>query len=189
MADQPRTFAPGSGSPAAPPLEAPAAVLSDGAADSLPPALPEPIISRAAIGPHPIHPVLIHFPVAALIGLLAADAAHWYTADPFWSRAGLWLAGTGAFGGWLASAAGFVDLVAVAQIREKITAWCHALGAVMMLSLASLNWLLRYTHDVVSLAGFGLSLLTVGLIGIVGWLGGRLVYEHAVGIQHGPPSP
>ena len=104
----------------------------------------ESINSNAAIAGHPLHPMMIHFPVAALIGLVPADLAYLWTLDEFWWRAGLWLSGVGAIGGWIASIAGVIDLVSVQQIRRKVTAWCHAILAVMMLSLASLNWLLRY---------------------------------------------
>ncbi|WP_319022079.1 DUF2231 domain-containing protein, partial [Halomonas sp. 3D7M] len=73
------------------------------------------IKSRAALAGHPLHPVMIHFPVAALMALVASDLAYWYTQDPFWLRSGLWLAGVGAFGGWIASVAGIIDLVTVAR--------------------------------------------------------------------------
>jgi uncharacterized membrane protein len=146
----------------------------------------ESISSRAAIAGHPLHPMLIHFPVAALVGLVGCDFAWLITRDPFWGRAGLWLAGIGAGGGWLASGLGLIDLL-LPRVREKITAWCHALLAVMMLSLASLNWLLRYRQGAASLGGWelSLSLLTAGLIVGAAYLGGRLVYEHAVGVEVG----
>ena len=146
---------------------------------------PEVIPSNAAIAGHPLHPMMIHFPVAALLGLVASDLAFLWTLDAFWWRAGLWLSGVGAFGGWIASSAGLIDLLTVAQIRRKITAWCHALLAVMMLSLASLNWLLRFAaapQDPHILWGLFLSLLTAGLIALAAFLGGRLVYEHAVAV-------
>lgn len=145
----------------------------------------EPIVSRAAIAGHPLHPMMIHFPVAALLALVASDFAFLWTDDPFWSRASLWLAGVGAFGGWAASLAGLVDLLTVKRIRQKITAWCHAIIAVMMLSLASLNWVLRYQGpaDSMVLWAFYLSLFTAGLIAIAAYLGGRLVYEQAVGVD------
>lgn len=145
----------------------------------------QPILSRAAIAGHPLHPMMIHFPVAALLGLLASDLAYLWSGDPFWSRASLWLAGVGSLGGWLASLAGLVDLLIVERIRQKITAWCHAIIAVMMLSLATLNWLLRYQglEQSMQLWSLYLSLLTAGLIALAAYLGGRLVYEQAVGVD------
>lgn len=147
---------------------------------------PDPILSRAAIAGHPLHPMMIHFPVAALIGLVGTDAAHLAGGDPFWARAGLWLAGVGALGGWGASLAGLVDLLSVARIRRLLTAWMHALAAVMMLSMATLNWLLRLGDDPgthIAPWGLALTLLTAAFIGLAAYLGGRLVYEHAVGVD------
>jgi len=146
----------------------------------------EPILSRASIAGHPLHPMLIHFPVAALIGLVGADAAYIVTGDAFWARAGLWLAGVGAAGGWVASVMGLIDLLTVQRIRRLITAWGHALIAVMMLSIASLNWSLRWGDDpgaTVMPWGAALSLLTAGFIAIAAYLGGRLVYENAVAVD------
>lgn len=147
---------------------------------------PDPILSRAAIFGHPLHPMMIHFPVAALIGLVGADTAYVLSDDPFWARAGLWLAGVGALGGWGASVAGLVDLLGVARVRRLITAWMHALAAVMMLSMATLNWLLRLGDDAAAHIqpwGLGLTLLTATFISIAAYFGGRLVYEHAVGVD------
>lgn len=145
----------------------------------------EPIQSRAAIFGHPLHPVLIHFPVAALIGLVGSDAAWLLTGDYFWARAGLWLAGLGALGGWISGVAGLVDVATVWRIRRLITAWCHALLAVMLLSLASFNWLLRLGEPDAHILPWGVyvSLLTAALISVTGYLGGRLVYEYAVGVD------
>ncbi|GAB3389296.1 DUF2231 domain-containing protein [Azotobacter armeniacus] len=147
--------------------------------------MPEQTIhSRAALGGHPLHPMMIHFPVAALFGLVASDLGYLLSGDAFWARASLWLAGVGAFGGWIASSAGIIDLFTVRRIRHLVTGWCHAILAVMMLSLASLNWLQRYlVAEHIFPWGLYLSVLTALLIGLTGWLGGRLVYEHAVGVD------
>ncbi|WP_290647602.1 DUF2231 domain-containing protein [Aquisalimonas sp.] len=145
----------------------------------------EPIISRASILGHPIHPMLIHFPVAALLMLVGTDIAYVFTDDFFWARAGLWLAGVGALGGWISGLAGLIDLVTVARIRRLITAWCHSIVAVMLLSLASFNWLLRFGEPAAYILPWGLyvSLLTAVLISAAGILGGQLVYEYAVGVD------
>lgn len=144
-----------------------------------------PIPSRMSLFGHPIHPMMIHFPMAALLGLLATDLALIYTGDGFWARASLWLAGVGAFGGWFAGFVGLVDLVTVAGIRRLITAWSHAIVAVMLLSLATFNWLLRFGDPVAWVWPWGLfiSVLSALLIALAGVLGGQLVYEHGVGVD------
>ena len=130
--------------------------------------------------------MMIHFPVAALIALVGSDAAFVHGGDPFWARAGVWLAGVGALGGWGASLAGLVDLLTVGRVRRLITAWGHALIAVMMLSLATFNWTLRLGPEPGALVwpwGMGISVVTDAFIGLAAYLGGRLVYEHAVGVD------
>ena len=47
--------------------------------------------SRASVGGHPIHPMLVPFPIAFLIGGFASDLVFWSNGDPFWARAALWL--------------------------------------------------------------------------------------------------
>jgi uncharacterized membrane protein len=129
--------------------------------------------------------MLIHFPVAALIALIGVDLAYITTDDYFWARAGVWLSGVGAFGGWVSGFVGLIDLVTVPRIRRLITAWCHATLAVMLLSLASFNWLLRFGEPDVHVWPWGLyvSGLTGLLIGVTSYLGGQLVYERAVGVD------
>lgn len=144
----------------------------------------EPIVSRISVAGHPIHPMLIHFPVAFLLGLVGADLAYLYTADPFWVRVGLWLAGLGSLGGWLAGLVGLADLLSVPRIRKLTIAWIHGVLAVMVLALASFNWLLRFNEE----SGFNhyglyISLLTAVLITGTSLLGGEMVYKRAVGVS------
>ena len=143
------------------------------------------IDSLMAISGHPLHPALIHFPVAALMGLVATDLAFAFSGDPFWARAGLWLAGIGVLMGSLSGLVGAVDLVAVYRIRRLINGWCHSIMAVMALSLASLNWLWRIDDPGAAILPWGLylSLLTAGLLGLVGHQGAQLVYEFGVGVH------
>lgn len=144
-----------------------------------------PIRSRAAVRGHPVHPSLIHFPIAALLMLVGSDLGYWITGDPFWARASLWLAGVGTLVGALSGLAGSIDLITVARIRRLVTAWAHGLLAIMMLSLAAFNLLLRLDDPVAHLLPWGLyiSLLTAALIQITGALGAQLVYEYAIGVD------
>jgi uncharacterized membrane protein len=133
--------------------------------------------------------MLVHFPVAALIGLVATDIAFIYTKDVFWARVGLWLAGVGAAGGWIAGLAGMVDVLMVRKIRRLITSWIHGIFAIMLLSLASLNWLLRVNDPALAVVPYGiyLSFLCGALIAVTAAMGGQLVYEHAVGVHGDTP--
>lgn len=146
-----------------------------------------PIRSRMSIAGHPIHPMLIHFPVAALLGLICTDLGYAFTGDPFWARAGTWLAAIGMLGGWFSGAIGALDLILVKEIRRLVIAWCHGIFAVMLLSLATLNWMLR-AGDVEALIipwGLYVSLLSGVMISLTSLLGGELVYDHAVGVSAG----
>lgn len=145
----------------------------------------EPIISRMSIAGHPIHPMFIHFPIAALVGLVITDSLYIYTHDFCWARASYWLVLTGVIVGVIASFVGLIDLVTVARIRRLVTAWCHAIFAIMMLALATLNFLLRIPDATVNIfpAGIYLSLLTVFLIFLTSVMGGQLVYEYGVGVD------
>ncbi|SDS83408.1 Uncharacterized membrane protein [Halopseudomonas xinjiangensis] len=141
--------------------------------------------SRVVVLGHPIHPMLIHFPVAAMIAVLGTDLAYVFTLDEFWARASVWLAGTGAVGGLIAGSIGMIDLVTVPEIRRLVTSWCHAIMAVTLLSLATLNWLLRIVEPSPDVLPWGvyLSLLNAVLISITSMLGGQLVYDHAIGVS------
>ncbi|MGQ4878773.1 DUF2231 domain-containing protein [Billgrantia sp. LNSP4103-1] len=142
------------------------------------------IKSRAAIAGHPLHPTLVHFPIACLMLVVGSDVLFLFYGDMFWARVSLWLAGIGALGGWVASIAGLIDLITVRRIRELVLGWCHAILAVMMLSLASLNWLWRLLHPTDLLPwAVGLTLMTAGLIVLAGIIGGMLVYDEAVGVE------
>lgn len=128
--------------------------------------------------------MVIHFPVAALLGLIGTDIAYILSGDFFWARAGMWLAGIGVLGGWISGTIGLLDLIIVPQIRRLITAWCHAILAVMLLSVATLNWLSRLGSPDALIMPWGLYMSLLGglLIALASFLGGQLVYDHAVGV-------
>ena len=101
------------------------------------------IASTARIAGHPIHPMLVPFPIAFLIGALLADLAFWNTRDPFWGVAGAWLVGAGVAGGALAALAGLTDFLGSRRVRALGTAWVHFLGNATAIVLAICNLYLR----------------------------------------------
>jgi len=79
--------------------------------------------STAKIAGHPIHPMLIPFPIAFFVSTLVCDLAFWRTGNPIWATAALWLLGTGIVMATLAAAAGLTDFLGDRRIRDLTDAW------------------------------------------------------------------
>jgi uncharacterized membrane protein len=141
--------------------------------------------STAQIAGHPIHPMLIPFPVVFLVTALATDIAFWITGGAAWATASMWLLGAGVIMALVAAVFGFTDFLGSGQIRELTDAWLHMAGNLIAVVLAAINWYLRYGTEPttgVFPAGFWLSLVTVLLLLFNGWKGWELVYRHHVGV-------
>ena len=141
--------------------------------------------SRIALAGHPIHAMLVAFPIALTTCVLAADIFYWWTGDLFWARAGLWAAGMAFLFGVLAGGAGTVELLSVPGIRQRAASWTHFIIAVMLLSILGMNWgyrLLGYEEAVLPF-GIMCSAFAVGFTGFTGWHGGKLVFEYQIGVS------
>ncbi len=139
--------------------------------------------STAAIAGHPIHPLLVVFPIAFLIGAFLSDLAFYGTSDSFWARVSEWLVGAGLVGGAVAAVAGFIDFIASERIRSLSIVWYHFLGNAVALVLSAISLYLRTSGEAVTVTGteLVLSILVVLIFLVTGWLGGELVFRHGVG--------
>lgn len=146
--------------------------------------------STAQIAGHPIHPMLIPFPIAFFGGTLAADIAYWNTGDTFWFAMTEWLLGAGVVMALLAAVMGLTDFLGDARIRALYIAWWHMIGNVSIVLVEAINWYVRYTNGPDSIVpnGFVLSLAATGGLLITGWLGGELAYVKRVGMTDEAPA-
>lgn len=143
------------------------------------------IHSRATIAGHPIHPMLIVFPLAFLVGTLATDVIFLFTGDEFWARGSFWLIIAAVVTGVFAALFGLVDFALNARIRRLRVAWLHGGGNAIVLTLAAFSVILRADDPVEAALPWGLILsfvITVLLV-VTGWYGGELVYKHGVGVD------
>lgn len=142
------------------------------------------VSSTAAIAGHPIHPILIPFPIAFLIGAFITDITFWWGGEPFWGRVSFWLVAAGFVTGVLAAIAGLVDFLTIDRAREHTAGWVHFLGNVVVIILALVNFLLRLdgVADVIVPSGLILSGLTTAILAVTGWYGGELSYRHQIGV-------
>src|SRR5690349_11225011 len=143
--------------------------------------------SRASISSHPIHPMLVAFPIALwvmafifnVIAVLQTNAALW--------AAGFYCVVAGCVGAVAAAVPGAVDWMTVVppESSAKRRGLIHG-------SLNSLNLLLfiyiayRLGSPASRPDGLTLGLMAIGVVilGIAGWMGGTLVYRNQIGIDH-----
>jgi uncharacterized membrane protein len=97
----------------------------------------EGIHSTARIARHPIHPMLVPFPIICFVGTLLSDVAYWRTGEMMWADFSAWLVTVGVIMGVLAGIAGIIDFFGNRLIRAQAAAWLHALGNVVVLALAT----------------------------------------------------
>lgn len=144
--------------------------------------------SRIAIAKHPVHPMLVVYPVAFLTTVPLIDAVFWWLGDPFWAQVSLLLAAAGFIGGLIAAVTGFAEFALVRRVRQRPAGWSHMLTAVMALALAgaSARWRLDDPAGAAFPWGFVLSSLTALMVVIAGWLGGTLTFAHGIGTYAHP---
>jgi len=147
------------------------------------------ITSSVAIAGHPLHPVLVLFPVAFLVGAAGTDIGYWLTSDPFWARASVWLIGVGFAAGILAAITGFLDFFKVKRVRDRSAGWLHMGGNVAVMVLTLINLVLRQGNpaEPIVYTGLAISIVVATLLGITGWFGGELSFRHKIGVI-GPTS-
>lgn len=141
--------------------------------------------SRIALAGHPVHAMLVTFPIALIVATLGADIFWWLLADPFFARVGLWTSGWGFAMGVLSGIAGTAELLGGPGIRRRPESWTHAVAAMMLLATIGANWGLRLTDPQAAILPWGMILSFGGLIfvGFAGWQGGKLVFEHQIGVM------
>lgn len=143
--------------------------------------------TKAKLFGHPIHQMLIVFPLGLLATSLVFDLLYLGTGNGRWGDIAYWMIASGIIGGLLAAVFGLIDWLGIPSgTRAKRIGALHGIGNVFVVLLFGSSWLLRSdapaapgTLEVVlSVAGVSLALIT-------GWLGGELVDRLAVGVHEG----
>jgi uncharacterized membrane protein len=143
--------------------------------------------SKATLLGHPIHQMLIVFPLGLLATSLVFDIVYQATGNERWADIAYVMIAAGIIGGLIAAVFGLIDWVAIpAGTRAKWIGAVHGIGNVAVVGLFVISWLLRYGNPVTpGVAPFVLSILGVALALVTGWLGGELVDRLAVGVEDG----
>jgi uncharacterized membrane protein len=143
--------------------------------------------SKAKALGHPIHPMLIVFPLGLLSTAAIFDVIYLVTDDGAWAQASFYMIAAGIIGGLASAVFGLIDWLAIPPAtRAKRIGLLHGLGNVLVLALFAGSWLLRADPDTATpTTAVALSLAGVMLALVTAWLGGELVDRLGVGVDDG----
>jgi uncharacterized membrane protein len=142
--------------------------------------------SKASIAGHPVHPILIPFPLALWVTSFAADILFYFVRHPTLLVISKFLLAAGCLGAVAAAIPGIIDWLSIENGDVKRVANWHARLNIIALIVFAISLFLRL-GSYSQLVGrrltlpFLLSLVGVILIAISGWLGGELVFHYGVG--------
>jgi len=162
-------------------------VLSGGANRSI--CLEEKVMeSKTKFLGHPVHPMLIVFPLGLLATAVIFDILYLLTGNELFPIVSYWNITAGILGGLAAALFGFIDWLAIpgGTRAKSVGAW-HGVGNVTVVVLFFLSWLLRQNFLNYEPSALALALSFAGgtLALVTGWLGGELVDRLGVGVDPG----
>ena len=134
---------------------------------------------------HPVHPMLIVFPLGLLPAAVACDIVFLVHGGPHWAHMAYWLIVAGILSGIAAAICGFADWLALESgtRAKRLGLWHAVVMDIVLILFASSWWLRRHAPDTPSTAAIGLGIIAVALALLGGWLGGELVYRLSVGVD------
>ena len=138
---------------------------------------------------HPLHLILISFPVAFWTGALFTDAVGAVRHDGFWFQMSVVLVAMGTVIAVLASICGYIDYLTVRMTRKaRSVATGHLYWSLAATATFALAYLLRM-HDAQSPFGIALTVGGALVLLVGGYLGSELANRYRIGILEAPPVP
>jgi uncharacterized membrane protein/nitrite reductase/ring-hydroxylating ferredoxin subunit len=140
--------------------------------------------SRAQFKSHPIHPILVSFPIAFFIGTFAFDILAYFTVSNDLATTARWTNIAGVAMGVVAAIPGLIDFVKVVppDSSGKKRAATHGLTNSTVLVFFTVAYFLRGDEMsyavIITIEGLATILLSVA-----GWMGGTLVYRNQIGVD------
>jgi uncharacterized membrane protein len=144
--------------------------------------------SRIKFFGHPVHPIMVVYPLAMFSGAVIFDILNLVTANPVFPVVSYYMISVGVIGGLAAAIFGFIDWLGLpdSSRARQLGLW-HGLGNFIIVVMFIASWFIRRGAEdfvpntlalILSFAGVALALIT-------GWIGGELVYRLSVGVDPG----
>jgi uncharacterized membrane protein len=144
--------------------------------------------SRAKLFGHPVHQMLVTFPIGAFGLSVVSDALHAVSGEQRYAGAAQLALDVGLITAGAAIPFGLVDWLSIPRgTSARRTGVWHAAGNAAMLGLFGASRWLR-SRERASARAKALSGAAFMLSGVAAWLGGELVDRHGIGVK-GMPAP
>jgi uncharacterized membrane protein len=142
------------------------------------------MIGKAKLFGHPIHQMLIVFPLGLLATAVLFDIVHLASGRPMMGEVSYWMIAAGIIGGLLAAPFGLIDWLAIPNdTRAKRIGAIHGGGnLVVVLLFIGSWWLRRAAPEAPGALAMALSFIGAGIAVFTGWLGGEMVDRLGVGV-------
>jgi uncharacterized membrane protein len=147
--------------------------------------------SRASIYRHPIHPVLVVFPIGLWVFSFVCDIVALKRPENsvFWNDMAFYTMAAGVIGALLAAIPGYIDYHGLHDSRVRRIATTHFVLNLVVIILYVFNLGFRLNQPVETKSSAVLiSAIAIVLLAISGWLGGSMVYVHGVAVERGSPE-
>lgn len=144
--------------------------------------------SKTKLLGHPVHPMLIVFPLGLFATAVIFDIIYVSTANAALPVVSYYMISAGVISGLLAAIFGFIDWLGLPNnSRAKNIGLWHGIGNFVIVVLFAISWLLRRgsPNAIPDSLALTLSFAGVGLALITGWIGGELVYRLGVAVDPG----
>jgi uncharacterized membrane protein len=139
--------------------------------------------SPASIKKHPVHPMLVGFPIGLWSFALVCDLIYVIGGNSVWETVATYCVAGGIVGAILAAVPGLIDYLSIDEAQMKRIANFHLavnLGAVVIFAI---NLWLRFRVPAENRLPLVLSVVGVVAIGLGGWLGGEMVYVKGMAVE------
>lgn len=143
-------------------------------------------VSAVLAGPygHPFHPILVTVPIGAWVSGLVFDVGSHIVAEPgFLARGSVWLIAIGVVGALAAAMVGLLDLFAIpAGTKAFRTGLVHMSLNLLVTGayVAGFFWRQAQDDGPVPAGPLALAAISLAVLGISGFLGGKLAYHYGV---------
>lgn len=142
--------------------------------------------SKVNVMSHPLHPIMVGFPIAFFMGTLLFDVLALILNRPAFWQTGKYLEALGVVSALATAVPGFIDYLFTVPPKSsaKQRAAKHGLINVLNVVIFATAFFLRLNHNISAYIIIGLEVVGAVLLTIAGYMGGTLVYRNQIGVYN-----